>query len=64
MFQNIEVGSVFPSLPGATDGFTVVQSSPSVTFLSWRSPSGGYFTAWAFVFKRLAVPIRLIAPDT
>ena len=25
-FQNIEVGSVFPALPGVTDVFTVVQS--------------------------------------
>jgi len=53
-FQNIEVGSVFPSLPGATDGFTVVQYEPEHSLvLSWRSPSGRYFTTWAFVLERL-----------
>ena len=53
-FQNIEVGSVFPSLPRATDGFTVVQYEPGISLvLSWRSPSGKYFTTWAFVLERL-----------
>jgi hypothetical protein len=53
-FQTIEVGSVFPSLPGATDGFTVVQYEPEHSLvLSWRSPSGRYFTTWAFVLEPL-----------
>ena len=53
-FQNIEVGTVFPALPGVTDGFTVVQYEPEHSLvLSWRSPGGGYLTTWAFVLERL-----------
>ena len=53
-FQNIEAGSLFPALPGVTDVFTVVQYEPEHSLvLSWRSPSGRYFTTWAFVLERL-----------
>lgn len=53
-FQNIEVGSVFPALPGARDVFTVVQYDPEHNLvLSWQSPSGKYLTTWAFVLKPL-----------
>jgi hypothetical protein len=53
-FQNIEVGTVFPALPGVTDVFTVVQYEPEhCLVLSWRSPSGRYLTTWAFVLERL-----------
>ena len=53
-FQDIDVGTVFPALPGVTDGFTVVQYEPEHRLvLRWRSPSGGYLGTWAFVFERL-----------
>jgi hypothetical protein len=53
-FQKIEVGTVFPALPGVTDVFTTVQYEPEHSLvLSWRSPSGRYLTTWAFVLERL-----------
>jgi hypothetical protein len=53
-FQNAEVGSVFPALPGKTDVFTVVQYDPEHSLvLSWQSPSGKYLTTWAFVLEPL-----------
>ncbi len=53
-FQNIEVGSVFPALPGVNDVFVVVQYETEHSLvLSWRSPSGEYLTTWAFVLERL-----------
>lgn len=53
-FQKIEVGSVFPAVPGAKDVFTVAQYEPEHSLvLSWRSPSGEYFTSWAFALEEL-----------
>ena len=53
-FQDIEVGKVFPALPGVTDVFTVVQYEPEQSLvLSWRLPSGRYMTTWAFVLERV-----------
>jgi len=52
-FQNIHVGSVFPSLPGAKDIFVVAQCEPEHSLvLSWRLPNGQYLNTWAFVLEQ------------
>lgn len=52
-FQHVEVGSVFPALPGARDVFVVAQCEPERSLvLSWRLPDGRYQTTWAFVLEQ------------
>lgn len=51
-YQAVEPGTIFPALPGVKDAFTVIRSEPpNVLVLSWKTPSGGYFTTWAFVLE-------------
>jgi hypothetical protein len=51
-YQAVEPGTVFPALPGVKDAFTVIQSEPpNVLVLSWKAPSGSYFTTWALVLE-------------
>jgi hypothetical protein len=48
-FQDIQVGTVFPALPGAKDVFVVAQFQPYRSLvLAWRSPSGAYLSTWSF----------------
>ena len=61
-YQEIQVGSVFPALPGAKDVFVVaaVDSERSLV-LAWRQPNGAYQTTWAFVLEESAPNVtRLI----
>lgn len=52
-FQKVEVGTVFPALPGAKDVFVVAQCEPDHNLvLSWRSPEGKHLTTWAFVLEQ------------
>jgi hypothetical protein len=52
-FQNIDVGMVFPALPGAKDVFVVARYVPERNLvLAWRAPGGAYLTTWAFVLER------------
>ena len=52
-FQHLDVGSVFPAVPGATDVFVVAQCEPERSLvLSWRLPDGHYQTTWAFVLEQ------------
>lgn len=52
-YQKVNVGSVFPALPGATDVFIVAECETGHSLvLSWRSPSGKYQTTWAFVLEQ------------
>ncbi len=49
-FQTIAIGTLFPALPGLTDGFVLVQFEPErALILAWPSPDGHYLTTWAFV---------------
>lgn len=51
-YQNIALGTVFPALPGETNGFVVARLDQERDLvLAWRSPSGAYFTTWAFVLE-------------
>jgi hypothetical protein len=69
-YQNIEVESVLPALPGATDVFVVARCERERSLvLAWRLPSGKYQTTWAFALEqpqpdqtRLIVRGR-VAPD-
>jgi hypothetical protein len=52
-YQDIDVGSVLPALPGATDVFVVAQCEREHSLvLAWRLPSGRYQTTWAFVLEQ------------
>lgn len=51
-FQSPAVGGVFPWLPGATDGFILVQQeAPRFLVLGARGPGGVYLSTWAFVLE-------------
>jgi hypothetical protein len=53
--QSIAVGALFPALPGATDGFFVVQFEPErFLVLGWPAPDGSYLTTWALVLDETA----------
>jgi hypothetical protein len=52
-FQNVDVGTVFPALPGVKDVFVVTRCEPEHTLvLAWRSTDGTYLTTWAFVLEQ------------
>ena len=53
--QSIAVGTVFPALPGATDGFTVVECQPeSSLVLGWApAPHAAPAVTWAFVLEEV-----------
>lgn len=52
-FHNVDVGTVFPALPGVKDVFVVVRCEPEYSLvLAWRSPDGAFLTTWAFVLEQ------------
>jgi hypothetical protein len=52
-FQKVDVGTVFPALPGVKDVFVLVRCDPlHCLVLAWRSPDGAYRTTWAFVLEQ------------
>ncbi len=54
--QHIVAGTLFPALPGRTDGFTVLQLEPAAHLvLGWLDPDGRPLTTWAFVLERAEV---------
>jgi len=53
--QHIVVGTLFPALPGRTDGFTVLQFNPGFHLvIGWLAPDGTPITTWAFVIEDAA----------
>jgi len=53
--QRIAIGTLFPALPGATDGFVVVRFEPErFLVLGWPAPDGTYLATWAFVLYEVA----------
>ena len=55
-FQNIEIGTIFPALPGANDVFVVAEfERPRYLVLAWKSKTGEYFTTWAFALESPAL---------
>jgi hypothetical protein len=53
--QSVTIGTVFPALPGTTEGFTVVQYHPeSSLVLGWTpAPNAPPAVTWAFVLEEL-----------
>ena len=64
--QHPAVGSIFPALPGVTDGFTLLAIEPArVLMLGWLAPYGALHVTWTFVLDerspgvtRLLVRVR------
>jgi len=52
--QRLEVGMVFPALPGAMDGFTLATFEPErFLILDWKTPDGVRLVSWGFVLEPL-----------
>ena len=52
--QKISVDTLFPALPGATDGFHVLQHAPGRSLvLGWREGDGEPLVTWAFTLKHI-----------
>jgi proline iminopeptidase len=53
-FQHPPVGTVFPALPGRTDGFILIEQEPTYwLILGWPSPNGSEVVTWTFVLDEL-----------
>jgi uncharacterized protein YndB with AHSA1/START domain len=47
--QRLEIGMIFPAMPGATDAFTLLSFEPGHSLvLGWGAPGGELLTTWAF----------------
>ena len=58
--QSLAVGMVFPAVPGATDGFTLLTFEPErYLVLGWLSPDGSPTVTWAFVLRQVPGGTRL-----
>lgn len=53
-FQQPDIGTVFPALPGVKDAFVLVASDPGHwLILGWPSQDCGYIVSWAFVLRQV-----------
>ena len=53
-YQKIEVGAVYPALPGVREVFVVAQYEREKSLvLAWRLPNGKYQTTWCFTLEPL-----------
>jgi len=53
--QQLTVGMIFPALPGATEGFTLLAFEPQrFLVLGWLSSERAYLMTWAFVLEDVA----------
>jgi hypothetical protein len=52
--QTLAKGAIFPALPGARDGFTLIDfETGRYLILSWLAPDGRYLMTWAFALEPL-----------
>ena len=52
--QQLEVGMIFPALPAATDGFTLLAfERERYLVLGWLAPDGTRLMTWAFVLEHI-----------
>jgi len=52
--QSVDVGTVFPAVPGATDAFIVAALQPRhFLVLGARAPDGSWLVTWSFVLERV-----------
>ena len=60
--QDIAIGTLFPALPGATDGFVVCFEPEQFLVLGWRARDGSLLVTWALALEAAALDhTRLIA---
>ena len=53
--QNPGIGSIFPAMPGVTEGFTLLAIEPErVLTLGWLAPHGAPEVTWTFVLDEVA----------
>ena len=53
-FQDVAVGTLFPALPGALDGFLVVACEPDwYLVLGWPAQDGRPLVTWTFALEEL-----------
>ena len=53
--QRIETGMIFPAVPGATDGFTLLSFEPARSLvLGWLTPHRVSVMTWAFILEDAA----------
>ena len=53
--QHPAIGSIFPALPGVTDGFTLLAIDPERTLtLGWLAPDGTPQVTWTFVLDEVS----------
>jgi hypothetical protein len=56
--QHPAIGTIFPALPGMTEGFTVLAVEPEhVLTLAWLAPDGTPEVTWTFVLEETAPAI-------
>src|SRR4029450_11130294 len=52
--QHPAIGSVFPALPGVTEGFTLLAIEPErMLMLGWPAPNGTVEVTWTFVLEEV-----------
>jgi hypothetical protein len=53
--QHPSIGSIFPALPGVTDGFTLLAIDPErMLTLGWLAPDGTAQVTWTFVLDEVS----------
>ena len=56
--QHPAIGSIFPALPGVTDGFTLLAIEPErMLMLGWLTPDGTVEVTWTFVLDEVSAGI-------
>jgi hypothetical protein len=56
--QHPAIGSIFPALPGVTDGFTLLAIEPErMLMLGWLTPDGTAEVTWTFVLDEVSAGI-------
>jgi hypothetical protein len=54
-WQRIAIGTLFPALPGVTDGFVVVRFEPArFLVLGWPAPDGTFLSTWVLALEEEA----------
>jgi hypothetical protein len=52
--QGVSIGTLFPALPGATDGFVVIRFEPErFLVLGWPAPDGTVLSSWTLALEEV-----------
>jgi hypothetical protein len=55
-WQRIAIGTLFPALPGVTDGFVVIQFEPErFLVLGWPASDGTLLSSWVLALEEVAL---------